>query len=127
MWAIALRLARGLFTSRGGRVVLVLLVLGAGVAWHFYRVHSLKGRIQAQQASISQLRTQRDQYRAAADSLRKQLAENDAATRRLQKRLAKTHTTTREQLRAVDQAPASDDGPVAPVLDHALAALRSGK
>ncbi|HYW03567.1 MAG TPA: hypothetical protein VFA86_06445 [Gammaproteobacteria bacterium] len=127
MVGLALRLAKGLFTSRGGRIVLVLLVLGAGLAWHFYRVHSLQGRIRSQQADISQLRTQRDQYRAAADSLRKQLAENDAATRRLQKRLAATRASTAEQLRQIEQSPAADDAPVAPVLSHALADLRGAK
>jgi len=127
MWALALRLGKGLFASKGGRVVLVLLVLGAAIGWHFYRVHSLQGRIRSQQADISQLRTQRDQYRAAADSLREQLAQNDAATRRLQKRLAATRATTTEQLRQIEQSPAADDAPVAPVLSHALADLRAAK
>lgn len=126
-WTFLLGLGKKLITSRAGIALFAAAIIGAGGWWYHHRVGALKSTIATKDNAIGRLQASNQRYQATVDTLQAQLALNDAATEALRKKLAAGHQRASTELRAIDQAPASDDGPVAPVLAHALDALRGGR
>lgn len=117
---------KGLALRAVGGTVLAILALG----WHDWQTGKLEARLADARGEVVQLRADRDEWRDAAeqrlDELERVREEREAARQavaELEAQLAyqdERYGNLREQIR---NAPSHEDGPVAPVLRHALEGL----
>ncbi|MEX0745303.1 MAG: hypothetical protein WD118_06845 [Phycisphaeraceae bacterium] len=133
MW---LKLA-GLLPALGrllpGKVLVVAVVLAAGVGawlWHDATTSRLETALAEANSARQALSESRDQWQARAESQARSLAREreerrhaEAAVRTLQADLQTLDNRYTTMARRIRQAPAEDDGPVAPVLRETLEAL----
>ncbi|SDK31432.1 hypothetical protein [Billgrantia gudaonensis] len=111
--------------------VVIGLVAAGGVGW--WGVTAWEARIAEQEALAQELATMtanRDRWQQRTQQLLEQqraaqerARQAEAAVAELQAALAERDADYREIQRRIRQAPAEDDGPVAPVLRQALEAL----
>ncbi|MEX0732860.1 MAG: hypothetical protein WD057_18870 [Aquisalimonadaceae bacterium] len=110
----------------GGGTIAAALLAGAAWIWH----ERQSNRLTEAQGELALVTLSRDAWRLSAahrgERLALVIAERDAsreAVQQLQGRLADMDAAYRAQRRAITDAPAADDGPVAPVLRNALEGL----
>lgn len=124
MWSIALDAARKVAASPAMRMGLLAIALLLSVAWHVHRVRTLEASVRRAEEALAVSRAAHVQDLATIGALKSQIKRNDSATADLQRLLAKSQHSATLAMRAIEAAPAADDGPIAPVLAHALDALR---
>tara|TARA_R110001583_G_scaffold9243_2_gene43923 strand:- start:1599 stop:1973 length:375 start_codon:yes stop_codon:yes gene_type:complete len=114
----------------GNSTVLAILLALGGLLYHGWRTGSLQDLLQAKDQKLGTLIAERDQWRNAAlanQSRANRLAElqksADESVRHLQAVLIERQRSYALQQQAIHQSPASDDGPVAPVLRKTLEGL----
>lgn len=107
--------------------LVVALVLGG---WQFLRARHLDQMLTIETQALEAMTGNRDRWQANAHQVLEELAEQrqrarqaEAAVAELMATLESTHADYQALERQVRQAPAEDDGPVAPVLRQALEAL----
>jgi len=109
----------------------VVAVVGGGWLWHQSETARLESALSETRADAEVLRKGLDAWQARADRYRDDLAtaiaeqaHAERAVRELQAELADSGDRYRDRQRRIEQAPESDNGPVAPVLRDALEALQ---
>jgi hypothetical protein len=114
----------------GNSTVLAILLALGGLLYHGWRTGSLQDLLQAKDQKLGTLNAERDQWRNAAlanQSRANRLAElqksADESVRHLQAVLAERKHSYDLQQQIIKNSPASDDGPVAPVLRMTLESL----
>lgn len=128
-----------LLPGRGVGLLLLALVglLVTGWFWHQAIVKGLEVEVTEHQASVQMLTSERDQMASERDQwqdraeqreadlvrVEQQRLRAEASVRALQKRLSGLNEEYEQLQRRIRQAPAADDGPVAPVLINTLEAL----
>lgn len=114
------------------RLLLASLVAAAGgIGWHFWQTGKLQSALSTAETQVERLQANRDAWQRTAEQgaerVRRLEAERAAATeavQAMQDELAAREPAYEVVLVEIEQAPAGDDGPVAPVLRNALEALR---
>lgn len=116
--------------AKAWAVVAVVIVVGGGWLWHQSETAQLESALSEARADAEVLRRGLDAWQARAERYRDDLAaaiaeqaHAERAVRELQAELAESGDRYRELQRRIEQAPESDNGPVAPVLRDALEAL----
>ena len=126
-----LRLFGGALARVMGSGTAIALIVGAG-AWlyHGWQTGRLQSAIQDKQVTITELRTERDQWRASAQSHQQRAARQealrkaaDSSVRQLQAVLAEREQSYQAERERLRDSPVEDDGPVAPVLRETLEGL----
>lgn len=110
-------------------VVAILLALG-GLLYHGWRTGNLQDLVQAKDQKLGLLISERDQWRDAAlanksraDRLAELQKSADESVRHLQAVLNERQRSYTLQQQSISESPATDDGPVAPVLRKTLESL----
>lgn len=111
----------------GGGTLAALLALGGGWLWHDWQTGRLEERLAEARGESTDLRTSLSQWQAEAerrkqalDQMRADARDSEAARRELESRLEEQDAAYAALLEQISAAPASDDGPVAPVLRKTL-------
>lgn len=124
------------FVSRwlgGGTGVLLIIAcvaIGGGWVWHSWKTAELEARLAKQQQHNTALQANVEEWKAASearqhalDILREEARAARAANAKLKKSLAQKDQAYEALHQQIVAAPEADDGPVAPVLRHALEGL----
>lgn len=113
------------------RVSATLFVVAAlGFAWKSWEAGFLARDLAAERAALAQMTEQRDEWQQSAErterelkSVERQRREAEAAVQALQEELAEQAESYDALRQRIRRAPASEDGPVAPVLRDTLERL----
>lgn len=116
----------GLLKSPWAIIAVLSLSLAGGWLWHQSRIKTVQLELQRTEAGKQQAEGALGRSVVQYENLRREKVAAEDSTRALQAKLATVdtrHTAIRKQINA---APATDDGPLAPVLRDTLRALRDG-
>ncbi|WP_144981138.1 hypothetical protein [Halomonas sp. C22] len=113
------------------RVISILFVAASiGFAWKAWQVNNLVNELTLERSALSQMTDQRDEWLREATEVADQLDEAEqryrdaeAAVQALQEELAAQAESYDDLRQRIRRAPASDNGPVAPVLRDTLERL----
>lgn len=106
-----------------GALAALFIGMGGTIWWLNWSLESAQATIAARNEEIEKLRREAAVQQTMTE-IRAQIAEAvHQATREAEERARQTQ----EAITVIDQAPDSDDGPVAPVLDRTLDSFRRGR
>lgn len=111
-------------------IAIFFLVASIGFVWKSWEVNNLTNDLALERSALSQMTDKRDALQLEATEAAGQLAEAqqryldaEADVQALQKELADQAENYDAMRQRIQRSPASDDGPVAPVLRSTLEAL----
>lgn len=126
MWGLALKIIKGLFATKAGLIGIGLAAALVGGAWLYHSGKVAKLELAQERAETRAHLAEADLARSEkyAAGLKEERDAAEASTKRLQATLAAIDTRHRPARQRINTAPASADGPLAPVLRDTLRALR---
>lgn len=108
----------------------MLVALSIALVWKTWQTNDLANELALERSALSQMTGQRDQYQRDANQAANQLDEAErrrrlaeAGIKALQEEMAEQAESYDALRRRIQRSPASDDGPVAPVLRSTLESL----